>query len=388
MDLDQTLGGEGSRQPLFQVVHDPPTDRFFLREITDVGKSHPDESLTIRNLSSPFPLEQVVLPPHSRRSNRETEVVDTNTQQQQQHSPTKRCRSPNKYLARASKLHADRADRLQGTQGDFQPGIRWDGEPVHVKVSGIAAFDSISKPHSRHRDYLDPIVVASKTHGESIYHENGQWLTHTYELKQLARIRPSADGFRDRNVNIDCTFTPMAYLSESESEPDVMEEDEEEASSSDESLPIFNRGDRVKFRLSGSLEDRIGRVISRIHRSAFYDIQSHEGHVFKSVYAGTMTLLPPRERRPKAKPRHEYAKNEKVLWLPPPGEDPMYNGEDSSGSDNNDEELNSTPRATTYKARIVRVRSFERFDLLLRTGHVIKRVPYAQLRPRTGFSLS
>lgn len=120
-----------------------------------------------------------------------------------------------------------------------------------------------------------------------------------------------------------------------------------------------------------------GRVVDRIRSSVFYDVQGTDGRVFKSVYAGNMALRPARKLKPRRKPRCHFAKHDKVLWLPPKGEEEACVDDANKDNDDNDQ--------ATYKARVVQVHSLDRFDLLLRMGRVVKSVPYDQLRPRNNF---
>lgn len=279
--------------------------------------------------------------------------------------------------ARALKLPDDMAAILSALPehsddaGATETAIKWNGEPLNVRVVGLSMPELVCGGE-RGEASLDPRIALPSDRSR----DDGQWLAHTFNLKQLARIRPAADGFRDRNVNIGSSFTPMDPWSESE--PEVVEEEEEEEeedSSADESeLPVFQRGDRVLFRLAGSLTTLTGRVIDRVRRSVFYDVRGSDGRAFKSVYAGNMAPRPARERKPRAKPRHDFARHDKVLWLLPRGDDDDGSNNDSEGDEQE-----------TYKARVLRVRSLERFDLLLRTGRVVKRVPHEQLRPRDAF---
>jgi hypothetical protein len=382
------------RVPLFSVVHDPLTGRFFLQEREECGTTRGGKLAakhvgTASAAAPSFPWEQIVLPPRSvsklhcavsPSASAGVDTVEATHEAVNQPdsiaslpSPTRRTRLGVNRSARTSKVPDDMAAMLltlpehSDNARAIETTIKWNGEPLSVRVVGLATTDS-SCGDERSEESLDPRIV--QTTGRST--DNGQWLSHTYDLKQLARIRPTADGFRDRNVNIGCSFTPMDLWSESEPE-EVEKEEEQEVSSSDESeLPVFQRGDRVLFRVAGSLIELTGRVVDRVHRSVFYDVRGSDGCMFKSVFAGNMSLCPARERKPRTKPRYHFAKHDKVLWLLPKG--------DEDG--NNDSEENEQG---TYKARVLKVRSLDRFDLLLRTGRVIKRVPHEQLRPRDAF---
>ncbi|POM76952.1 Hypothetical protein PHPALM_5752 [Phytophthora palmivora] len=79
---------------------------------------------------------------------------------------------------------------------------------------------------------------------------------------------------------------------------------------------------------------------------------------------------------PEEPPYYDYARGDKVLWVPDVKSTTINNTTNQYHHSTIDEE------ELTYKAKIVQVRSFERFDLLLRTGRVVKKVPYEQLRPR------
>lgn len=266
------------RNPLFNVVHDPLTDRFFLQEIEEHeadavtrGNQAAGKSVGATTSSAPsFPWEQVVLPPRSVSKSKaaarnvacsasssvsgttespssssvnavtltaatapdptdEVDVAASSTQGATNTciaasepsagpslaSPTRRSRWGNNRAARTAKLPDNMAALLLSlpehgvTTKGTQTAIKWSGEPVSVRVVGLAAADpgSNNETHERSEDDLDPRVALSPD--RSTERDHGQWLARTFDLQQLSRIRPSADGFRDRSVNIGCTFTPM-----------------------------------------------------------------------------------------------------------------------------------------------------------------------------------
>ncbi|KAF1793719.1 hypothetical protein GQ600_2350 [Phytophthora cactorum] len=123
-------------------------------------------------------------------------------------------------------------------------------------------------------------------------------------------------------------------------------------------MPVFFRDDRVLFRAKGRWFK--GTVRRRIPKSDFYNIRADNGSLFDAVLASKMELLD----KPEELPYYQYTKGDRILWVP-----------DAQNNNSDEEEL-------TYKAKIVQVRSLNRFDLLLRTGRVVKKVPYEQLRPR------
>lgn len=219
--------------------------------------------------------------------------------------------------------------------------IKWNGEPIRVKV----ACESSSS-------YQD--VAHYSTHSNQVEDDTAgvTAIQHVFELQQLVRIRPHADGFRDNNVNFDCTFTPLTSPSSSSSSSPSS------ASSSfsddDGSLPVFQKGDRVLFRAK---HRRLkGKIARRIKKSSFYDVKAANGTLFLAVSALRIRLLPPDEEVAEP-PLFNFQRGDRVLWR-----------------------TNST---LTYKARVLRLRSLHRFDIQLRTGRVRQKIPYEELRPRS-----
>eukprot|EP00644_Phytophthora_capsici_P008567 jgi/Phyca11/566143/estExt2_Genewise1.C_PHYCAscaffold_200200 len=127
-------------------------------------------------------------------------------------------------------------------------------------------------------------------------------------------------------------------------------------------MPVFFRDDRVLFHARRRWFK--GTVRRRIPKSDFYTIRADNGSLFDAVVASKMELID----EPEELPYFHYRRGDKVLWIP--------ESTHKQHSDNWDEE------ELTYKAKIVQVRSLNRFDVLLRTGRVVKKVPYEQLRPR------
>ncbi|EGZ16673.1 hypothetical protein PHYSODRAFT_504066 [Phytophthora sojae] len=146
-----------------------------------------------------------------------------------------------------------------------------------------------------------------------------------------------------------------------------------------ELMPVFFRDDRVLFHAKRRWFK--GTIRRRIPRSDFYNVRADNGTLFEAVLASKMELLD----EPEEVPYYHYTRGDKVLWIPASNEEPFalnsttttarHNRRGRQRSNNSDEEL-------TYKAKIVQVRSLDQFDVLLRTGRVVKKVPYEQLRPQ------
>lgn len=227
--------------------------------------------------------------------------------------------------------------------------IKWNGEPIRVKVAcESSTYRDVALARALHNrvedDQADVIAVQ-----------------HVFELQQLVRIRPHADGFRDNNVNIGCTFTPLTSPSSSSSSSSSSPSSASSSSFSDDedSLPVFQKGDRVLFRAK---HRRLkGKITRRIKKSSFYDVKAANGTRFIAVSALRIRLLPPDEE-PDEPPLFTFQRGDRVLWLPA------------------EHHANST---VTYKARVLRLRSLHRFDIQLRTGRVRQKIPYEELRPRS-----
>lgn len=367
--MDQ-LARDGLPQshPTLRVVHDWTTGRFFLEDEREAQPATNRSSAVASAMGSrgKFPWEQVIMPaqstssfldpsPNSPPSNDASNPVDPSAVQNSQTGTRNKADSVTDAEVAALMLAVN-------VDGKASNAITWNGEPLCVKVAASSVTQTtFSAKHGRDRFDIDPQVIVPAT-------DDTPCLTNVYELQQLMRIRPKADGFRDRNVNIGCQFTPMDRWSpDSEEEKPVVAE--ADPSSDEDDLPIFYRGDCVLFRITKTSREQKGRVQCRLEHSVFYDVKGSDGHIAKSIFAGNMRLRPVRKPKKPTTPTYHFAKHDKVLWLP-------------SKSAEADEQHDSQD-TITYKARVLQVRSLNRFDLLLRTGRVVSKVPYAELRPRT-----
>lgn len=228
--------------------------------------------------------------------------------------------------------------------------VKWNGEMVNVRVCALAPSNGI-------------LSHAMKQHATPYQHNDDTMLKNVIELTQLMRINPQADGFRRAYVNASCTFTALTdSSSSSESEPEEhwLPRPRSPEPAIDRT-PVFYRGDRVRFDPASDKQWNRGRILRRLDETHFYDIKATSGEIVRSVGALHIRLLPERAKNPE-RLRYNFAKGDRVLWNPP---------------------KNERRRAQqTYKARITKLRSSDRFDLLLRTGRVIKKVAYEELTPR------
>lgn len=225
--------------------------------------------------------------------------------------------------------------------------IKWNGEPIRVKVACESSSSS----------YQDAAAMAQADSNNQVEDE-AIAVQHVFELQQLLRIRPRADGFRDNSVNFDCTFTPLTSPSSSSSSSSSASSS---FSDDDGSQPVFQRGDRVLFRAKHRRRLK-GKIARRIKKSSFYDVRAANGTLFLAVSALRIRLLPPDEE-PAEPPLYNFQRGDRVLWLPP--------------------EHHRMNSSLTYKARVLRLRSLHRFDIQLRSGSVRQKIPYEELRPRS-----
>uniref|UniRef100_K3X847 SGF29 C-terminal domain-containing protein n=1 Tax=Globisporangium ultimum (strain ATCC 200006 / CBS 805.95 / DAOM BR144) TaxID=431595 RepID=K3X847_GLOUD len=231
--------------------------------------------------------------------------------------------------------------------------IQWNGAPIRVKVvAGNAPTASRINTGNKHKQHDTASTSPPYTKEEDLMLQN------VVELQQLMRIRPHPDGFREREVNAGCTFTPLTSPSSSSSSEEEQQPLSSSSFSEDEALPVFHRGDRVLFR---ARQRRFKGIIARrIRKSNFYDVKAANGTVFLTISAMRIRLLPEEEERYDEVPEHyNFQRGDRVLWQ------------------------DLTPTRQTYKARIVRPRSLNRFDIQLRTGRIVPKVPYEELRPRS-----
>lgn len=184
-----------------------------------------------------------------------------------------------------------------------------------------------------------------------------RWLGTAYEMKHLMRIRPHADGFRQVNVG-------KRFVAISSPESSEFEEEKSAAKSNDKLLPVFFRNDRVLFKAKRRWLR--GTVRRRIATSNFYCIRTDTGNLFDAVLASKIELLDEEEM-----PYYHFTRGDRVLWVPNADEETRWKRRQSN---KHDKEL-------TYKAKIIRVCSLDRFDLVLRTSRVVKKVSYEQIRP-------
>ncbi|KAI9987221.1 hypothetical protein PInf_023190 [Phytophthora infestans] len=225
--------------------------------------------------------------------------------------------------------------------------VKWNGQELHVQFPGL-------------RPELESSLACTKSESQQREHLHGstqdQWLASSYKLKNLMRIRAHADGLR--RVNSANRFVAVSSSESSDSEAEVRTSSKQESEDENELMPVFFRDDRVLFRAKHRWFK--GSVRRRIPKSDFYNIRADNGSLFDAVLASNMELLD----EPEELPCYQYTKGDKILWVP-----------DAQNNNSDDEEL-------TYKAKIAHVHSVNRFDLLLRTGRVVKKVPYEQLCPR------
>lgn len=248
--------------------------------------------------------------------------------------------------------------------------VKWNGEVIRVQVPGLQPATKRSATNdSAKSDALEPELL----HGSA----EEQWPGSTYELKDLMRIRAHADGLR--RVNAANRFVAVSSSESSDSEEEQEAPPQQVSEEESELMPVFFRDDRVLFHAKRRWFK--GTIRRRIPRSDFYNVRADNGTLFEAVLASKMELLD----EPEEVPYYHYTRGDKVLWIPASNEEPFalnsttttarHNRRGRQRSNNSDEEL-------TYKAKIVQVRSLDQFDVLLRTGRVVKKVPYEQLRPQ------
>lgn len=228
--------------------------------------------------------------------------------------------------------------------------VKWNGEAVNVRVCALAPSNGVLNHTGRQR-------------ATPYEHDDDTMLKNVVELTQLMRINPQADGFRRAYVNASCTFTALtdsSSSSESEPEEQWLPRPRSPEPAIDRT-PVFYRGDRVRFDAADDKQWRRGRILRRLGETHFYDIKATSRDIARSVSALCIRLLPERAKKPE-RPRCHFAKGDRVLWNPA------------------EEEHRRAQQ--TYKARITKLRSGDRFDLLLRTGRVAKKVAFEELTPR------
>lgn len=254
------------------------------------------------------------------------------------------------YLQHFANANSSLADARLPTDPDLEATqvVKWNGEAVNVRVCALAPSNEV-------------ISHTSKQHATLYEHDNDTMLKNVVELTKLMRINPQADGFRRTYVNASSTFTAWTdSSSSSESEPEEhwLPRPRSPKPAIDRT-PIFYRGDRVRFDVAGAKQWRRGRVLRRLNETHFYDIKATSRDIVRSVGAQRIRLLPERAKKLES-PHYYFAKGDRALWHPP-------------------EEHHRAQQ--TYKARIIKLHSSDRFDLLLRTGRVVKEVTYEELTP-------
>ncbi|KAG7388888.1 hypothetical protein PHYPSEUDO_011722 [Phytophthora pseudosyringae] len=427
MENDDVAGSEGTRpdchlgDQLFSVVYDPRFDRFFLEdEAVYRGRSR-----TLERKAVSVPWEKWILPPKSPPKRDQPghvkpadegsaidfipppiqdadAVVDVKNDtltgnagpdnipaldfssfqqplaevlgQNPESIPVvankqKKARVQN-YTVHFKRTNRDVAKVMAAGVATAEPNdtheVKWNGEVLRVQLPGLRPETEITPvaesgtPDALQRELL---------HGSA----EEQWLGSTYDLKSLMRIRAHADGLR--GVNAANRFVAVSSSESSESEEEVKTPPKEASEAANELMPVFFRDDRVLFHAKRRWFT--GTVWRRIPQSDFYNIRADNGSRFEAVLASKMELLD----EPEELPFYHYTKGDKVIWKPDgnattdttPARRSRRRRRHSNNSD--EDEL-------TYKAKILQVRSLYRFDLLLRTDRVVKKVPYEQLRPR------
>ncbi|GMF30634.1 unnamed protein product [Phytophthora lilii] len=262
------------------------------------------------------------------------------------------------------------AEGLANAEPNEDHEVKWNGEVLRMQVPGLRPHLSINEPSDDTENEACDALQLELLHGST-----EQWPGSTYELKNLMRIRAHADGLR--GVNTACRFVEVSSSESSDSEQEVEMPPKQESEEEADLMPVFFRDDRVLFHAKRRWFK--GTVRRRIPRSDFYNIRADNGSLFEAVLASKIELLD----EPIEQPYYNYVRGDKVLWIPDikePTADRNTHATTKSSrrhqhSKNDDDEL-------TYKAKIVQVRSLNRFDLLLRAGRTVKKVPYEQLRPR------
>ncbi|CEG46251.1 uncharacterized protein PHALS_02662 [Plasmopara halstedii] len=222
-----------------------------------------------------------------------------------------------------------------------------DEQEVNVEVSNV------------HTSFL-PLVSPDNLQNKLLGSAQDQWLGSLYDLKDLMKIRTHADGLR--RVNLANRFFEVSSSESSNSEGEMKSSLE---ISDDDLTCIFFRHDRILFQVK-RLWIR-GTVRRRILKSNFYSIRADNGTLFDAVPASKMELL-----EEEVVPINRFSKGDRVFWIPDANEDTARTRRQT----NNQEEIQ-----LTYKAKIIRVHASNRYDLLLRTNRLVKKVSYKQLRP-------
>ncbi|KAK1928763.1 hypothetical protein P3T76_015701 [Phytophthora citrophthora] len=375
--MEEEVAGDPSRQ-LFNVVYDPSFDRFFLED-ESVYRGR-NRSLDRKAVSIPW--QKWILPPKSSSKHGDSKPVppvtvengdnqltiptlDLSSLQEETNDTSKKARvqnyathfkRSNQEVAQLVAASVDSAD----TTDDHE--VKWNGEILHVQIPGLEGDIPTATESGEPNSLAQELVRAGE-----------QWPGSTFDLKTLSRIRAHADGLR--LVNSANRFLAVSSSDSSESEEEVITPPKEESEEERELMPVFFRDDRVLFHARRRWFK--GIVRRRIPKSDFYTIRADNGSLFDAILASKMELID----EPEEIPYFHYRKGDKVLWIPGSTNAPTTNLSRSSrrkkqySNNSEDEEL-------TYKAKIVQVRSLNRFDVLLRTGRVVKKVLYEQLRPR------
>ncbi|OWZ07327.1 hypothetical protein PHMEG_00020288 [Phytophthora megakarya] len=197
-----------------------------------------------------------------------------------------------------------------------------------------------------------------------------QYPGSVYDLRNLVRIRAHADGLR--GVNLSNRFVVMSSSESSACEEEEKIPPKQKSEYDNDLMHVFFRDDRVLFHAKRRCFK--GTVRRRIPKSDFYNIRADNGSLCEAVLASKMTLLD----EPEEPPHYCYARGDKVLWVP----DIKDLVTTTHSTTKRQGRSHSDANELTYKAKIVQVRSLERFDLLLRTGRVVMKVPYDEIRPR------
>ncbi|KAL3660241.1 hypothetical protein V7S43_014771 [Phytophthora oleae] len=364
--------GSHSGDQLFNVVYDPSFDRFFLEdEAVYRGRSR-----TLDRKAVSIPWQKWIVPPKSpskqgdgkpeapvavENDDHQTLAISTlvfsSVQAETIPNQCKKARVQS-YAAHfkrgnqdVTQLLAARVDSVEATD-DHE--VKWNGKILRVQIPGLQLEGATPTATEKDQpDALERKLVPVST-GE-------QWPGSTFDLKTLTRIRAHADGLR--RVNAANRFVAVSSSESSDSEEEVTIPPKQESEDEKELMPVFFRDDRVLFHARQRWFK--GTVRRRIPKSDFYTIRADNGSLFDAVLASKMELID----EPEELPYFHYRRGDKVLWIP----DSRRKKQHSNKFE--EDEL-------TYKAKIVQVRSLNRFDVLLRTGRVVKKVPYEQLRPR------
>lgn len=347
---------------LFNVVYNPYFNRFFLEdEAVYRGRS--------RNKAASIAWQQWILPPKSTAkhdgvhqltiptldlSSPEGGTIPVTSKEVRVQSYTTHFKRSNQQVEQ--QILTAEVDSAAATD-DHE--VKWNGEILHVQIPGLKGEISTTT-ESDEPDALERERVRA----------GKQWPGSTFDLKTLSRIRPHADGLR--LVNLENRFVAVSSSDSSDSEAEVVCPPKDKSDDERELMPVFFRDDRVLFHARRRWFK--GTVRRRIPKSDFYTIRADNGSLFDAVLASKMELID----EPEELSYFHYRRGDKVLWIPESTHVPTAKSSrrKKQHSDNWDEE------ELTYKAKIVQVRSLNRFDVLLRTGRVVKKVPYEQLRPR------